>query len=172
MPKGFTFPWSAKHQPPIHQTHPNSPQAYTHVEQIILVQRAKPFKSLKKVMKLSEKLLRELLRKHPERRYALSVCRVDEIVHVLQQAGCQIPPKTQAAIRVRRLLNVLSFSSRFTLTAAPASPVDKMGLSPNAATIHTPEFIKSPQVTSAFVQSIPYAHRITLYVEALGALDF
>jgi hypothetical protein len=46
-----------------------------------------------------------------------------------------------------------------------------MALSPNAATIHTPEFIKSPQVTSAFVQSIPYARRITLYVEALRTLD-
>jgi hypothetical protein len=171
MPKGFTFPWSAKPQPPIHKTDPNPPQAYTRVEHIILVQRAKPFKSLKKVVKLAEKLQKELLRKHPERRYTLSVCHAQEIGDVLQQAGCQIPPKTQAAIRVRRLLDVLSLSSRITLTAAPASPVDKTALSPNAATIHTPEFIKSPQVTSAFVQSIPYARRITLYVEALRTLD-
>ena len=172
MPKGFTFPWSAKDQPPIHQTDPNSPQTYTRVEHIILVRRAKPFKSLNKVVKLAEKLQKELLRKHPERRYALSVCHAHELGHVLQQAGCQIPPKTQAAIRVRRLLDVLSLSSRITLTAAPASPVDKMALSQNAATIHTPAFIKSPQITSAFVQSIPYARRIGLYVEALHTLDF
>jgi hypothetical protein len=171
MPKGFTFPWSAKHQPPIHQTHPNQPQVYTRVEHIILVKRAKPFKSLKKVMKLAEKLRKELLRKHPERRYTLSVCDAQEVVSVLQQAGCQIPQDTQAAIRLRRLLDVLSLSSRITLTAAPASPVDKTALSPNAATIHTPEFIKSPQIISAFVQSIPYARRITLYVEALRTLD-
>jgi hypothetical protein len=172
MPKGFTFPWSAKDQPPIHQTDPNSPQAYTRVEHIILVRRSKPFKSLNKVVKLAEKLQKELLRKHPERRYTLSVCHAHELGHVLQQAGCQIPPKTQAAIRVRRLLDVLSLSSRITLTAAPASPVDKMALSQNAATIHTPAFIKSPQITSAFVQSIPYARRIALYVEALRTLDF
>jgi hypothetical protein len=170
MPEGFTFPWSTKHQSPIHKTNPNPPPAYTHVEHIILVQRAKPFKSLKKVVKLAEKLQKELLRKHPERRYTFSVC-AREIVDVLQQVDCQIPPKMQAAIRVRRLLDVLSLSSRITLTAAPASPVDQMALSPNAATIHTPEFIKSPQVTSAFVQSIPYARRITLYVEALRTLD-
>ena len=171
MPKGFTFPWSAKHQPPIHQSHPNTPQVYTCVEQIILVQRATPFKSLKKVVKLSKELHKELLRKHPERRYSFSVCHAQEIMDVLQQTGCQIPPKMQAAIRVRRLLDVLSLSSRITLTAAPASPVDKLALSPNAATIHTPEFVKSPQVTSAFVQSIPYARRITLYVEVLRTLD-
>ncbi|KAF8814509.1 hypothetical protein BYT27DRAFT_7206090 [Phlegmacium glaucopus] len=93
---------------------------------------AKPFKSLNKVVTLAEG-------KHPERRYTLSV-------YVLQQAG--------SAIRVRRLLDVLSLSS--------PSPVDKMALSPNAATIHTPAFIKSPQVTSAFVQSIPYALLRTL----------
>ena len=168
MPKKF---WSKKHQPPIHQKIPNLPPAYTHEEHIILVKRAKPFKSLKKVLKLAEKLRKELLRKHPERRYTLSVSHAQEIVDVLQQAGCQIPPKTQAAIRVRRLLNVSSLSSRITLTAAPASPVDKMALTPNAATIHTPSFIKSPQVTSAFVHSIPYACRITLYVEALRTLN-
>ncbi|KAF8814527.1 hypothetical protein BYT27DRAFT_7206095 [Phlegmacium glaucopus] len=168
MPKGF---WSTKHQPPIHQTDSNPPQAYTRVERIILVQRAKPFKSLKKVVKLAASLRKELLRKHPERRYTLSVCHSREIGHVLLQACCQIPPKMQAAIRVRRLLDVLSLSSRITLTAAPASPVDKMALSPNAATIHTPAFIKSPQVTSAFVQSIPYACRLALYVEALCTLD-
>ena len=168
IPKGF---WSTKHQPPIHQTDPNPPQAYTRVEHIILVQRVKPFKSLKKVVKLAEKLRKELLRKHPERRYTLSVCHSREIEDVLQQAGCNIPPKMQAAIRVRRLLDVLSLSSRITLTAAPASPIDRMALSPNAATIHTPAFIKSPQVTSAFVQSIPYACRIALYVEALHTLD-
>jgi len=171
MPKGFTFPWSAKHQPPIHQTDLNPPLAYTCVEHIILVQRAKPFKSLKKVVKLTEKLQKELLRKHPERRYTLSVCHAEEIGDVLQEAGCQIPANTQAAIRARRLLDVLSLSSRITLTAAPASPVDKMALSPNAATIHTPAFIKSPQITSAFVQSIPYARRIALYVEVLCTLD-
>ena len=171
MPKGFTFPWSTKPKPPIHKTVTSSPQAYTHVEQIILVKRKKPFKTLKKVLKLAEKLRKELLRKHPERRYTLSVCHSQEIGPVLQQAGCQIPPKTQAAIRVRRLLDVLSLSSRVTLTAAPASPVDKIALSPNATTIHTPAFIKSPQVTAAFVQSIPYARRITLYVEALRTLD-
>jgi len=170
MPEGFTFPWSAKHKPPIHQRDLNPPTAYTHVEHIILVQRAKPFKSLKKVVKLAEKLQKELLRKHPERRYTFSVC-AQEMGDVLQKVGCQIPPKMQAAIRVRRLLDVLSLSSRITLTAAPASPVDKMALSPNAATIHSPEFIKSPQVTSAFVQTIPYARRITLYVEALRTLD-
>ena len=168
MPKGFTF---REPQSPIHQTHPNIAQAYTHVEQIILVQRGKPFKSLKKMVNLSEKLLKELLRKHPERRYAFSVCYAQEIVDVLQQVGCQIPPKTQAAIRVRRLVDVLSLSSRITLTAAPASPVDKLALPPNASTIHTPEFIKSPQVTSAFVQSIPYERRIGLYVEVLRTLD-
>ena len=171
MPKGFTFPWSTEHQPPIHQTDQNPPQAYTLVERIILVQRAKPFKSLKKVEKLAEKLRKELLRKHPERRYTLSFCHAHEIEDVLKQAGCQIPPKMQAAIRVRRLLDVLSLSSRITLTAAPASPVDGMAFLPNAVTIHTPAFIKSPQVTSAFVQSIPYACRIALYVEALPTLD-
>ena len=170
--EGFTFPWSTKPQPPIHQTHPNRPQAYTRVEKIILVQRNTPFKSLKKVVKLEKTLLKELLRKHPERRYTLSACHAQEIKYVLQQAGCQIPPNMQAAVRVRRLLDVLSLSSRVTLTAAPASPVDKMALTPNAATIHTPEFIKSPQVTSAYAQSIPYARRITLYVEALCTLDF
>ena len=168
MPTRF---WSKEFQAPIHETHPNSPQAYTLVEQIILVQRATPFKSLKKVKKLAKNLHKELLRKHPERRYTLSVCPAEEIMDVLQKNGCQIPPEMQAAIRVRRLLDVVSLSSRITLTAAPASPVDKMALSPNAATIHTPEFIKSPQITSAFVQSIPYEYRITLYVEALGALD-
>ena len=85
--------------------------------------------------------------------------------------SCQIPPKTQAAIRVCRLLDVLSLTTGITLTAAPASPVDKMALSPNAATIHMPEFIKSPQVTSAFVWSIPYACRIAFYVEVLCTLD-
>ena len=170
MPEGFTFPWSAKPQPPIYKTDLNPSPAYTHLEHIILVRRSKPFKSLKKVVKLAEKLQKELLRKHPERRYTFSVC-AQEIRDVLQQVGCEIPLKTQAAIRVRRLLDVLSLSSRITLTAAPASPVDPMALSPNAATIHTPEFIKSPQVISAFVQSIPYAHRITLYVEALRILD-
>ena len=177
--KTFTFPGSAKHQPPLHQTHPNppGPLAYTHVEQIILVRKAEPFISLNKVEKLATELRKELLRKHPERRYTLSVCPAEEIVDVLRQAGCdtEIPSKknkrVQAAIRVRRLLDVSSLSSRITLTAAPASPVDKMALSPNAATIHTPEFIKSPQVTSAFVQSIPYARRITLYVETLRTLD-
>ena len=169
MPTGF---WSKEPQPPIHETHPNSPHAYTRMEQIILVQRNKPFKSLNKVVKIAEKLQKELLRKHPERRYTFSACHSQEIEPVLQQlAGCQIPPKMQAAIRVRRLLDVFSLSSRITLTAAPASPVDKSRLSPNATTIHTPEFIKSPQVISAFVQSIPYARRITLYVEALGVLD-
>ena len=174
VPKGFTFPWSTPKpdpKPPIHQTDLNSPQPYTRVEQIILVNRAKPFKSLENVVNLAEKLRKELLRKHPERRYTLSVCNAQEIGQVLQQAGCQIPPNTQAAIRVRRLLDVLSLSSRITLTAAPASPVDKKALSPNAATIHTPAFIKSPQVTSAFVQSIPYACRIVLYVEVLRTLD-
>jgi hypothetical protein len=171
MPEGFTFPWSTKPQPPIYKTVLNPPPAYTHVEHIILVERAKPFKSLKKIVKLAKKLQKELLRKHPERRYTFSVCHAQEIVDVLQQVDCQIPPKMQAAIRVRRLLDVLSLSSRITLTAAPASPVDKMALSPNAATIHTPEFIKSPQVTSAFLQSIPYACRITLYFEALRTLD-
>ena len=168
MPKGL---WSKKHQPPIHQTVLNPPPAYTRVEHIILVNGDKLFKSLKKVLKLAEKLRKELLRKHPARRYTLSVCYAQEIEVVLQQAGCRIPPKMQAAIRVRRLLDVLSPSSRITLTAAPASPVDKMALSPNAATIHTPAFIKSPQVTSAFAQSIPYASRITLYAEALRKLD-
>ena len=172
MPKAFTFPWSTKPQPPIHQTDLNSPQAYMLVEHIILVRRATPFKSLKKVVKLTEKLQKELLRKHPERRYTLSVCHAKEIGNVLQQAGCQIPANMQAAIRVRRLLDVLSLSSRITLTAAPASPVDKMALPPNAATIHTPAFIKSPQVISAFVQSIPYTRRIALYVEVLRTLDF
>ena len=172
MPKGFTFPWSTKPQPPIHQTDPNPPQAYTHVEHIILVRRAKPFRSLNKVVNLAEKLQKELLRKHPERRYTLSVCHAQEIAPVLQQAGCRIPANMQAAIRVRRLLDVLSLSSRITLTAAPASPVDKIALSSNAATIHTPAFIKSPQITSAFVQSIPYARRIALYVEVLRTLDF
>ena len=166
--KGF---WSTKHQPPIHQTDPNSRQAYTRVEHIILVQRARPFESLEKVMKIAEKLQKELLRKHPERRYSFSLCHAHEIEDVLQQAGCQIPPKMQAAIRVRRLLDVLSLSSRITLTAAPASPVDKVALSPDATTIHTPEFIKSPQVTSAFVQSIPYKRRIALYVKTLRTLD-
>ena len=170
LPTGIGF-WSRKPQPPIHQTHPNSPQPYTRVEQIILVQRDKPFKSLNEVVKIADKLHKELLRKHPERRYTLSACHAQEIKHVLQQDGCQIPPKMQAAIRVRRLLDVFSLSSRITLTAAPASPVDKMALSPNAATIHTPKFIKSPQVISAFVQSIPYARRITLYVETLRTLD-
>ena len=169
IPKGF---WSTKQQPPIHQTDPNPPQAYTRVEHIILVQRVKPFKSLKKVWRLAEKLQKELLRKHPERRYTLSVCHSQEIEDVLQQAGCNIPPKMQAAIRVRRLLDVLSLSSRITFMAAPASPVDRMALSPDAATIHTPAFIKSPQVTSAFVQSIPYACRIALYVEVLRTIDF
>ena len=171
MPKGFTFPWSPKHQPPIHQTHPDQPQVYTRVEHIILVKRDTPFKSLRKVTKLAEELHKELLRKHPERRYSLSVCDAQEVAELLQQAGCQIPQNTQAAIRLRRLVDVLSLSSRITFTAAPASPVDKTVLSPNAATIHTPEFIKSPQIMSAFVQSIPYTSRITLYVEALGTLD-
>ena len=160
-----------KHQPPIHQTNPNPPQAYTHVERIILVQKAKPFNSLEKVEKLAEELRKELLRKHPERRYTLSVCHAQEIEAILQQIGCQIPPRSQAAIRVRRLLDVSSLSSGITLTAAPASPIDKKGLPRNATTIHTPAFIKSPQITSAFVQSIPYARRIALYVEALGKLD-
>jgi hypothetical protein len=142
LPKGF---WSTKHQPPIHQTNSNLPHAYTRVEHIILVQRAKPFKTLKKVLKLVGKLRKELLTKHPEQRYTLSMCRAQEIEDVLQEAGCQIPPKMQAAIRVRRLLDVLSLTSRITLTAAPASPVDKMALSSDAATIHTPTFIKSPQ---------------------------
>ena len=169
MPTRF---WSRKPQQPIHRTHPNSPQGYMHVEQIVLVQRKKPFKSLNKVNKIAKKLHEELLRKHPERRYTFSLCHADEIKHVLQQQdGCPIPPTMQAAIRVRRLLDVVSLSSRITLTAAPASPVDKMALSPNAATIHTPEFIKSPQVISAFVQSIPYERRITLYVETLNLLD-
>ena len=168
MPTGF---WSGVPQLPIHQTNPNPPQGYMHVEQIILVQQAKPFKSLKKVEKLAKKLRKELLRKHPERRYTFSLCSAEEIKHVLEQTGCQIPPTMQAAIRVRRLLDVMSLSSRITLTAAPASPVDKMALSPNAATIHTPKFIKSPQVISAFVQSIPYERRITLYVETLSSLD-
>ena len=171
MPKGFTFPWSPKPQPPIHQTDPNSPHAYTRVEHIILVRGAEPFKSLEDVVNLAEKLQKKLLRKHPERRYTLSVCHAQEMGDVLQQAGCQIPPKMQAAIRVRRLLDVLSLSSRITLTAAPASPVDNTALSSNAATIHTPAFIKSPQITSAFVQSIPYARRIALYVEVLSTLD-
>ena len=171
MPEGFTFPWSARPQPPIYKTDLNPPPAYTHMEHIILVERAKPFKSLKKMVKLAKKLQKELLRKHPERRYTFSVCHAQEIGGILQQVDCDIPPKMQAAIRVRRLLDVLSLSSRITLTAAPASPVDKMALSPNAATIHSPEFIKSPQVTSAFVQTIPYARRITLYVEALRTLD-
>jgi hypothetical protein len=163
--EGF-WPWSAKPQEPIHKSDPNPPPAYTRVEHIILVQSST---SLEKVAELAEKLKKELLRKHPERRYTLSVCHAQEIGDILQQIGCQIPPKTQAGIRVRRLLDVVSLSSRITLTAAPASPVEKTALSPNAATIHTPEFIKSPQVTSAFVQSIPYARRIALYVEALGS---
>ena len=171
MPKGFTFPWSAKEQPPIHEIHLNPSPAYTGAEHIILVRRATPFKSLKKVKKLAEKLQKELLRKHPERRYTLSVCRDQEIRDILQQINCQIPADMQAAIRVRRLLDVSSLSSRITLTAAPASPVDKSALSPSAATIHTPAFIKSPQVTSAYVQSIPFARRIALYVEVLRTLD-
>ena len=140
---------------------------YTHVEQIILVERSEPLG----VLELAGKLRTELLRKYPERRYFFSVCNAQEIGQVLRQAGRRIPPGTQAAIRVRRLLDVSSLSSRITLTAAPASPVDKKALSPNAATIHTPAFIKSPQVTSAFVQSIPYACRIALYVEVLRTLD-
>ena len=168
MPKKL---WSRKRQPPIHQTNLNSPPVYTRVEHIILVNRNRPFKSLKKVLKLAEELRKELLRKHPDRRYNLSVCYAQEIEVVLREAGCLIPPMMQAAIRVRRLLDVLSPSSRFTLTAAPASPVDKMALSPNVATIHTPAFVKSPQVTSAFAQSIPYVSRIALYAEALRKLD-
>ena len=171
MPPGFTFLWSAKPQPPLYTTNPNSPQAYTRVEQVILVRRGKPFKSLQKVETLAEGLRKELLRKHPERRYTLSVCPAQEIGDVLREAGCPMPERVQAAIRIRRLLDVSSLSSRITLTAAPASPVDKMALSPDAATIHTPAFIKSPQVTSAFVQSIPYARRLALYVEVLRALD-
>ena len=173
MPEEFTFPWSTKHkpEPPIHQIHLDPSQAYTGVEHIILIRRANPFKSLKKVVTLAEKLQKELLRKHPERRYTLSVCRDQEIRDILQQVNCQIPADMQAAIRVRRLLDVSSLSYRITLTAAPASPVDNKSLSPSAVTIHTPAFIGSPQVTSAYVQSIPYARRIALYVEVLQTLD-
>ena len=77
----------------------------------------------------------------------------------------------QAAICVRRFLDVFSLSSRIKLTAAPASSVDDKALSPSAATIHTPAFKRSPQVSSAYVQSIPYVRRIALYVEVLRALD-
>ena len=162
------MPRSAKHPQPIYKTGPNPPPAYTRVEYIVLVQGSK---SSENVVELAETLQKDLLRKHPERRYALSVCNAQEIGDVLQKIDCPIPPKMQAGIRVRRLLDVLSLTSRITLTAAPASPADKTALSPNAATIHTPEFIKSPQVTSAFVQSIPYARRIALYVDVLRTLD-
>ena len=135
MREGITPPWSAKPQPPIFKRDPNPPPAYTRVEHIILLQGSKPFKSLEKVDELAETLQKDLLRKHPERRYTLSVCHAQEIEDVLQQIGCQIPPKMRAGIRVRRLLDVLSLSSRITLTAAPASPVEKTALSPNAATI-------------------------------------
>ena len=83
----------------------------------------------------------------------------------------QILADMQAAICVRRFLDVFSLSSRIKLTAAPASSVDDKALSPSAATIHTPAFKRSPQVSSAYVQSIPYVRRIALYVEVLRALD-
>jgi hypothetical protein len=78
-----------------------------------------------------------------------------------------LPPQTQAAIRIRRRLDVSSLTSRITLTGAPASPIDTTALTKNAATVHTPAFIKSLQMVSAFVQSIPFSCRVTLYAQTI-----
>ena len=171
MPRKFTLPWSAKPRLPIHETDLGLTRAYTHTEHIILVKRSKPFKSLKKVTKVAAELQRALLRKHPERRYAMVTCHVDDLGELMNQANFALPPKTQAAIRLRRSLDVSSLTTRISLTAAPASPVDIQALPPGSTTVHTPAFIKSPQTTSAFVQSIPFRSRIALYVEALHMLD-
>jgi hypothetical protein len=180
MPEKITAPWSTKPIPPIHQidletlTSQNRHSTpYTHVEHIVIVKRKKPFKSPKKMLKLAENFQKQLARKHPQRRYAFSVCtNADELQSLASQAQFVLPPRTQAAIRIRRSLDVSSLGSRITLTAAPASPVDPMAVAQGAATIHTPAFIRSPQVVSAFLQSIPFIRRVATYAEALTALDF
>jgi hypothetical protein len=172
MPRKFTLPWSVKPRPPIHDTNLSLTRVYTHTEHIILVKRSRPFKSLRKVTKLAAELQRALLRKHPERRYAIATCHVGDLGELMNQANFVLPPQTQAAIRLHRSLDVSSLTTCISLTAAPASPVDTMALPPGSTTIHTPAFIKSPQITSAFLQSITFRSRIALYVEVLHKLDF
>jgi len=179
MTKKFTAPWSTKPIPPIHEINLETQTSqipistpYTHIEHIVLVKREKPFRSPKKVQKVAENFQKQLLRKHPQRRYAFSVCTsADELQSLASQAQFGLPPRTQAAIRVRRSLDVSSLGSRITLTAAPASPVDPMAVPRGAATIHTPAFIRSPQIVSAFLQSIPFTRRVATYAEALTTLD-
>jgi hypothetical protein len=179
MTQTFTTPWSGKPSQPIHQTNleasmyqsQQSP-LYTHMESVILLIDAKPFKSLTKVVQLMATLRKQLLRRHPERRYAISTCSdASELKSLASQAQFDLPPLTQAAIRIRRYLNVFSLTTRITLTGAPASPVDTKVLDRRAATIHTPSFIRSPQIISAFLQSIPFLRRVSIYSQTLAALD-
>ena len=179
MTKKFTAPWSTKPIPPIHKISLETPTSqipnstpYTHLEHIVLVKRKKPFRSQEKVLELAENFQKQLLRKHPQRRYAFSVCTdADELQSLASQAQFGLPPRTQAAIRVRRSLDVSSLGSRIVLTATPASPVDPLAVARGAATIHTPAFIRSPQIVSAFLQSIPFTRRVATYAEALTTLD-
>jgi hypothetical protein len=179
MTQTFTAPWSGEPAPPIHQTNleasmyqsQKSP-LYTHMESVILLIDSKPFKSLTKVVQLMATLRKQLLRRHPERRYAMSTCSdASELQSLASQAQFVLPPMTQAAIRIRRYLDVFSLTTRITLTGAPASPVDTTALDRRATTIHTPSFIRSPQIISAFLQSIPFLHRVSIYSQTLVALD-
>jgi len=172
IPK-WLAPWSGKPLPPIHEMSLDTSTSglYTHVERIILVKRSKPFKSLRKVLLLAENLQKQLLRMHPHRRYAMSTCNASDLQPWATQVQYALPPKTQAAIRIRRLLDVSSLTARITLTGAPASPVDTLALTANAATVHSPAFIKSPQNVAAFLQSIPFSRRVVLYADALVAFS-
>ena len=179
MTEMFNAPWSSKTRQPIHQTNLeasmyNTQQSplYTHMEYVVLLIDDKPFKSSTKVVKLMTTLRKQLLRKHPERRYAMSACgNATEVKSLASQAQFDLPPMAQAAIRIRRYLDVSSLTTRITLTGAPASPVDTTVLDRSAATIHTPSFIRSPQITSAFLQSIPFLRKVAIYSQTLVALD-
>ena len=80
---------------------------------------------------------------------------------LFQLVGCQIPLMMQAAIFVRRLLDVFSFNP-----VCACLSCWQNGFIPKLCSYSHTRNYKIFQATSAFVQSILYVCRITLYVEA------
>jgi len=124
---------------------------YAHLEYIILVKRSKRFKSLKKATKMASNMQEQLLRKHPTRRYSMSVCNIEDLQYLATDAIFAIPPTTQTAIRVRRLLDVSSLTNRITLTASRASQIDTTAVLRGSSTIYNPVFCQVPSDHRGFL---------------------
>ncbi|KAJ1551681.1 hypothetical protein HK096_004594 [Nowakowskiella sp. JEL0078] len=135
------------------------------VEHLVCMHRATAFQSTRKAAALAKSIQMQLLQGLPERRYVISYFRPEDFkVPSLKTSPTRpvFAETVRAIICIRRAIDVSSLNVGLYVLPTPLPP--SMDI---VSEIHNTRFIFSPQVSNAFITSIPFATRLKIYVDLL-----